>query len=166
MSGTDRAGGKGGAQGKTLATQLVSLHGNAPPAGKVASASRSIIARFAREKRRAGFCISRYWAATPSKWPGSYGLPVNHASACATRATSSSSVTTSSAIWIGGATTPLVRRALSSAAGVVASVEQRLVPLRSHARIAMRAATGGCKQLPPQNYNTITNLSLALPFSG
>ena len=118
----------------------VDVHSIAPPAGKVASASRSIIARFAREKRRAGFCSSRYWAATPSKWPGSYGLPENHESACATRAASSSSVTTSRAIWIDGATTPLVRRALSSAAGVVANVEQRLVALRSQARIAMSRA--------------------------
>jgi hypothetical protein len=138
MSGTARARGEGGAHGNTHDTQLVSLHGNAPPAGRVARASRSIIARFAREKRRAGFCSSRYWAATPSKWPGSYGLPANHESACATRAASSSSVTTSSAIWIGGATTPLVRRALSSAAGVVASVEQRLVPLRNTARMPRR----------------------------
>ena len=60
--------------GSRQSTQLV-VHSIAPPAGKVASASRSIIARFAREKRRAGFCSSRYWAATPSKWPGSYGLP-------------------------------------------------------------------------------------------
>ena len=124
------------------------------PAGRVASASRSIIARFAREKRRGGFCISRYWDATPSKWPGSYGLPANQESACATRAASSSSVTTSSAIWIRGAATPVVSRALSSAAGEVANVEQRLeianVERRIHARAiamgALVATTRGCKQ--------------------